>query len=135
MRKQPNYERAVLVLTALFVLCAGVLVAIRLSTRGEWLVDVGNEYHVEVSDGAEEGGRPDSLLPGEVIDLNRASVGDLTRLPGIGKGRAEDIVAYRREHGGFRSVDELDAVKGIGAATLEKLRPYVTVDASGENQH
>lgn len=135
MKKRWSYDRVVLALTVLFMLCAGMLLAVRLFLRGEWLVETENGYNDIVSDTTEEDARPDSLLPGEVMDLNRASVGDLTRLPGIGWGRAEDIVAYRQEHGSFRSVDELDAVKGIGAATLEKLLPYVTVGAPGENEH
>lgn len=132
VEKRTKFDRAVLVLTVLFVLCAGVLLAVRLRSGGEWLVQTEREDGGGVSVGTEETGWPDSLLPGEVLDLNTASAADLERLPGIGAGRAADIVAYRQEHGGFQSVDELDAVGGIGSATLESLRPYVTV-SGGEN--
>ena len=71
--------------------------------------------------------RPDSLLEGEVIDLNTADEYDLQRLPGIGEKRAQAIVAYRAEHGPFQSVDELDRVEGIGEGILAGLREYVTV--------
>lgn len=67
---------------------------------------------------------PDSLLPGEQINVNTADVYDLQRLPGIGEKRALDIIAWREEHGSFRTVDELTEISGIGPATLENLRPY-----------
>jgi competence protein ComEA len=56
------------------------------------------------------------------IDINTASVAELIELPGIGPALAARIVAYRTEHGLFRTVDDLTAVKGIGPATIEGLR-------------
>jgi competence protein ComEA len=46
-------------------------------------------------------------------------------LPGIGESRAQEVVALRKKNGGFKSVDELSEVKGIGAVALERLRPFV----------
>ena len=69
---------------------------------------------------------PDSLLPGEVIDLNTAGVYDLQRLPGIVEKRARDIIAYREEHGPFETVEELDLVSGIGPGIIEGLRQYAS---------
>ena len=74
-----------------------------------------------------EDGYPDSLLEGEVIDLNTASVADLTRLPGIGEKRAQAIVDYRESSGPFQSVEELTEVKGIGEGILAQVYDYVTV--------
>lgn len=62
------------------------------------------------------------------LDLNRATVQELTTLPGIGDVLAQRIVDYREAHGPFRSVDELIAVEGIGEGKLEKLRELVTVE-------
>ena len=81
--------------------------------------------------GSMDESRPDSLLEGEVIDLNTAAPEDLERLPGIGPAKAEAIAAYRAEHGPFQSVDQLTEVSGIGEATLETLRPYITASAPG----
>ena len=67
---------------------------------------------------------PDSLLPGEVIDVNTADFYDLQRLPGIGEKRAQDIIAYREENGPFQTVDGLMEVSGIGPAILEGLREF-----------
>jgi competence protein ComEA len=62
------------------------------------------------------------------VDLNSASVEQLTTVPGIGDATARRIVEWREEHGPFRRVEDLMKVKGIGEKSLEKLRPHVTVD-------
>jgi competence protein ComEA len=61
------------------------------------------------------------------LDLNRASVEELTDLPGIGPVTAEKIVAYRDEHGPFQTIEAILEVSGIGDATLEKIRDFITV--------
>ncbi|ORB18785.1 ComEA family DNA-binding protein [Mycobacterium noviomagense] len=68
-----------------------------------------------------------SPKPGEVIDLNTATVQQLDTLPGIGPVTAAAIVAWREANGKFTSVDQLAEVDGIGPARLEKLRPLVRV--------
>lgn len=63
------------------------------------------------------------------ININNADAATLQReLSGVGKVKAEAIVAYRDEHGPFASVDELLEVKGIGAAILEKNREKLSVN-------
>jgi len=66
------------------------------------------------------------LLPGERIDLDRADVSEITRLPRVGPALAQRIVAWRTEHGPFGSLDRLDSVSGIGAKLLESIRPFVS---------
>jgi competence protein ComEA len=63
-----------------------------------------------------------------VVNVNTASVEELQLLPGIGEARAEALIALRKQRGGFKSVDELRDVKGIGEAGLAKLRPFVSLD-------
>ena len=62
---------------------------------------------------------------GGPVHLNSATVEELDALPGIGPATAQKIVEHRERHGAFRSVDELDAVPGIGPARLEQLRELV----------
>lgn len=59
------------------------------------------------------------------ISLNTASASELDRLPGVGPATAAKILEYRKAHGGFASIDELLAVKGIGPKKLADMRPYL----------
>ena len=61
------------------------------------------------------------------INVNNASKGELMRLPGIGDKLSDKIIAYRSVYGGFKTLDNLQAVKGIGVKTVAKLKPYATV--------
>ena len=65
-----------------------------------------------------------------LVDLNRATLADLDRLPGIGPVLASRIVAHRDRHGPFRDPAELIAVPGIGPALAARLAPWVTVAAA-----
>lgn len=65
--------------------------------------------------------------PKAPVDLNEASLGELTAIPGIGDTMAQRILDWRAENGPFRQVDDLMKVKGIGEKSLEKIRPYVKV--------
>ena len=65
---------------------------------------------------------------GAGIDLNSAGSAELIGVPGIGPVMAGRILAYRRESGPFRSVDELIRVRGVGPRTLEKIRPYLRIN-------
>lgn len=64
---------------------------------------------------------------GGKVNINQATVEELATLPRVGPVLAGKIVAFRSEHGPFASVDELDAVDGIGPKMLESLLPFVTV--------
>ena len=66
----------------------------------------------------------ESVFP---INLNTADMGTLTLLPGIGPSRARQIIEYREKNGGFKSVDQITRIKGIGPKTLAKLRPKITI--------
>lgn len=61
------------------------------------------------------------------LNINTATAEQLAALPGIGPKLAERIIAYRTQKGGFVSVDDLDAVSGIGAHLIDSLRPYIAV--------
>lgn len=62
------------------------------------------------------------------IDVNTADAASLSRhLKGVGEKKAQAIVAYREEHGPFRSLRDLEHVKGIGPALLRKNRHLILV--------
>ena len=62
------------------------------------------------------------------VNINKAGLEELMSLPYIGEVKARAILDYRNTHGPFKSIDELENIKGIGPKTLEKLRPLVTVE-------
>lgn len=69
------------------------------------------------------------------VDLNRAGIEELVRLPGVGEIVAQRIVSYREENGAFQATEELMNVRGIGEKTYLKLEPYLMVsDELRENQ-
>jgi len=65
-------------------------------------------------------------LPAGPINLNTATAEQLDQLDGVGPATAAKILAWRREHGGFRAVDDLAQVPGIGPKRLAALRPHVS---------
>src|SRR3954468_16070317 len=65
--------------------------------------------------------------PAVPVNLNTAGADELGTLDGVGPATAQKILAYRQEHGGFGSIDELDQVPGIGEKRLAALPPPVTV--------
>jgi competence protein ComEA len=62
-----------------------------------------------------------------VVDLNAADQVALETIPGIGPVKAAAILEYRAQIGAFSSIEELLEVSGIGPATLESMRPYITI--------
>lgn len=62
-----------------------------------------------------------------LVDINTASVLELSTLPTIGDVIAQRIVDYRTEHGPFQSVGQLTAVEGIGEKRLEAILDYITI--------
>jgi competence protein ComEA len=61
------------------------------------------------------------------IDINRADPWLLEALPGIGEVLAQRIVDYRSENGPFKRIEDLIKVSGIGQATFENVKDYITV--------
>ncbi len=69
-----------------------------------------------------------------LLDLNQASAGELEALPGIGAVLAQRVIAFRTSTGGFRVVDDLREVKGIGSKKFDRIKSLVTVSASGSQR-
>jgi competence protein ComEA len=96
-------------------------------------VPLEGEKPLPAFDHANAGGHTSAGGPGRIggteapIDLNRAAVGELVRLPGVGEATATAIVADRERNGPFGSVDDLVRVRGIGPAKLEAVREFVVV--------
>lgn len=70
------------------------------------------------------------LMPGLKININTASAHALGLLPEIGEKRAEAIIAYREETGGFGTIEEITNIYGIGDGIFERIKELITVGDS-----
>jgi competence ComEA-like helix-hairpin-helix protein len=67
--------------------------------------------------------------PVHPVNLNTASSAELQQVPGIGPATAEKILQARKSYGKFKTVNDLEAIRGIGPKRLDKMRKYLTVGA------
>jgi comEA protein len=70
----------------------------------------------------------DRYFGSQKVNLNRASQQALEKLPNIGPAMAKRIIDYRQQKGGFKKLEDLRKVKGIGAKRLSQLVDHVTVE-------
>ena len=68
------------------------------------------------------------------VNLNTANAAELQQVPGIGPSTADKILQARKTYGTFKSVDDLQAIRGIGPKRLEKMRKYLTVGKAPQNK-
>lgn len=68
-----------------------------------------------------------SLTPIVKININEANFQTLLKIPGMTEDRAASLLVYRQANGHFSTLEELINVKHIGPATLEKIKPYITL--------
>jgi competence protein ComEA len=69
---------------------------------------------------------------GLLIDLNRAGAEDLEAIPGVGPVLARRIIDYRKTHGPFKKIDDLQEVSGLSPQNLQKLKPYLGLGSPEE---
>ncbi len=62
-----------------------------------------------------------------LININTASASELMTLPGIGKAKAEQIIAYRQSNGLFKSIDEIKNVSGVGEGIFKKINSQIKI--------
>lgn len=62
-----------------------------------------------------------------IVNINTATLEELMTISGIGESKAKAIISYREENNGFKSIDELTNVSGIGVSTFEKIKDSITV--------
>ncbi|MCA9127718.1 MAG: helix-hairpin-helix domain-containing protein [Planctomycetales bacterium] len=67
------------------------------------------------------------VQPRFVVNINQASLSELRALPEVGTALAQRIIEYRDVHGDFRSIDDLQSVKGLGPKTVDRLRALLTL--------
>jgi competence protein ComEA len=68
------------------------------------------------------------------LNINTATQSELEAVKGVGPSKAQSIIAYREANGSFKSLDDLDNVKGFGKASIEKLKGELTVGPDGSKK-
>lgn len=68
------------------------------------------------------------------LNINTATQSELEAVKGLGPTKAQSIIAYRDANGNFKSLDDLDKVKGFGKASIEKLKSELTVGPDGSKK-
>ena len=68
------------------------------------------------------------------VNLNTATVEQLATIPGVGPKMAERIIDYRQKNGGFKKVEDLMNVSGVGEKSFLKMKPLITVTAPKSGQ-
>ena len=105
-----------------------------------WLSPAEQEEITAISPEIREQPQPtEQAIPTEVpvlrIDLNKASLSELERLPDVGFILAQNILAYRDNFGPFSSVEDLANISGIGSSMIDELKPYLMVAPSEKVIH
>jgi competence protein ComEA len=88
----------------------------------------------DVGSAQKSGAKAAAAVPA-VVNLNTATATQIATLPGIGEKAAERIIEYREKNGGFKKIEELMNVKGIGEKSFLKLKPLITVGDSKSATH
>ena len=68
------------------------------------------------------------------LNINTATQSELEAVKGLGPAKAQSIIAYREANGNYKSLDDLDNVKGFGKASIEKLKGELTVGPDGSKK-
>ena len=86
------------------------------------------EEQTQDGTGAGNPDQPNGNLPGKPININTASQAELDSLPGIGPTLAGRIIAYRQEHGLFKTIEDIQDVSGIGPGIFGKIKDLISVE-------
>lgn len=125
-----RYTAALLGITAVYVLTATRVLPHWKEAAPGLVVTVERAETDQIlwqSEDRETGGWPIALLPGEKIDLNRAEVWDLDRLPGVSRSMAEAIILWRKQRGPFQNLRQLKWIDGVDEELLERLSGYIVI--------
>lgn len=136
-------KRFILIMAGLTALCCAMIIAYNFLSMPSMFSASKNEQTIKFVSSAKSGSEisrqtgaeaaskaesaADASSAQSTVNLNTATKEELATLPGIGDTLAQNIIDYRQANGNYKSVDDLDRVKGIGKSRLDKIRSLVTV--------
>jgi comEA protein len=89
---------------------------------------INSETTEETNIKKQEKGKKEQNLKEKSININTATKDELVKLPGVGPSTAEKIIEYREKINGFKKIEDIMKVKGIGQKKFEKMKPYIFVE-------
>lgn len=121
-------EICAIIISALFLaLCLGFVLGQKKTEPGFIVTESSFDTSSEVQ--SSENVRPSPVTREDyVININTATPEELELLDGIGPVIAERIVSYREAEGGFKKIEDITKVQGIGAAVFENIREHIRVE-------
>lgn len=85
------------------------------------------DYNLPLPEEKEQQVWQEKTLPKTRININTANMGKLMQLPGIGPSYAKKILEYRKKHNGFKRIDDIKRIKGIGEKKFETMKNHITI--------
>ncbi|MCF7832962.1 MAG: helix-hairpin-helix domain-containing protein [Candidatus Marinimicrobia bacterium] len=119
-------EKNIIIVVAIILLLGVVGYIIRVVIKKQRVLR-STEVRMKNTFQREDENREESALPNKPVNINTAGLMEIEALPFLGMERSKDIIQYRDKNGPFKSLDELTNISGIGAKTLEKLKPLITL--------
>lgn len=126
-------KQSIIVTGIALILVGGILLYFSLSQPKEY-VEVDSSQPVETTVDYTESSQAvihyadsDQPVMNYPLNLNTCTVEELMTIDGIGEAKASSIIEYREYIGGYKSIDEIKNIKGIGDALFEKVSPYLCV--------
>lgn len=86
-----------------------------------------NQKRENIADEIEISDETESTEQSGLVNINRAEKEELMSLKGVGETKAEAIIAYRQEHGGFKAIEEIMEISGIKEGTFNKIKSKITI--------
>ncbi|MBM2820362.1 MAG: competence protein ComEA, competence protein ComEA [Candidatus Berkelbacteria bacterium] len=102
----------------------------KLNTENQTIAELRQQNELlrqQLSDQAPKIVAGESANIGDKININTATVEELDSLPNIGPARSADIIAYREQNAGFKTIEEIKNIKGIGDKSFESLKDLITI--------